>query len=301
MSRYRRSLWQYPLFQIPLMFLGIFLAGAALFWLLGLGRPDVAVAIALDLSSSTYAPQSFNAPGTVMAQELAAVRSYIEQNSQKLRTPNEIYVLGFGDRAIALTSSFTSDRQKLEAELSQSLANPILSVQVGSGTDLGQAIEQGTKVLSSIQKRCRELLLVTDGEAKVTQSAVTQAANQRVKINAVVVGADAPQLRQATSTTRGIYLTGQQNNLQAFFTEEFFTQFNSNRNWIIFWLGAAWISFMWLLTLPLDKWIFQDLMKLPMNLAGQLALGNALFWSIATPLVVWRLGQLFGSPFFSSC
>jgi Ca-activated chloride channel family protein len=58
---------------------------------------------------------------------------------------------------------------------------------------------------------------------------------------------------------------------------------------------------MWLLTLPLDKWIFQDLMKLPMNLAGQLALGNALFWSVATPLVVWRLGQLFGSPFFSSC
>ncbi|MEW5856817.1 MAG: VWA domain-containing protein, partial [Cyanobacteriota bacterium] len=84
MSRSRRGLWLYPLFQIPLMLLGACIVVTALIWLLGLGRPPVAVAIALDLSSSTYGTQ-FNAPGTVMDREVAAVRSYLQQNAQQLR------------------------------------------------------------------------------------------------------------------------------------------------------------------------------------------------------------------------
>ena len=74
LSRYRRPLWRYPLFQIPLLLLGACLAAALLFWLLGLGRVPVAVAIALDLSSSTYSSE-FNAPGSIMAQEVQAVQA----------------------------------------------------------------------------------------------------------------------------------------------------------------------------------------------------------------------------------
>ncbi|NJL10143.1 MAG: hypothetical protein HC908_08175 [Calothrix sp. SM1_7_51] len=85
MSRFRRSLWLYPLFQIPLIFFGIFLIAVILCWLLGLGRPTVSVAIAVDMSNKTYQGQSFNAPNTVMQQELAAVRAYLDQNFTQLK------------------------------------------------------------------------------------------------------------------------------------------------------------------------------------------------------------------------
>ncbi|XWK90809.1 MAG: vWA domain-containing protein [Phormidium sp.] len=287
----------YPLFQIPAMFLLAFLLAALLFGLLGLGRPNVAVAIALDVSTSTYQPQSFNAPGTVMAQEIAAVRSYLEQNSQ-LKTPNQIKIIGFAGEVIPLTNSFLTDKQQLETELDRALRNPNLSSQIGGGTDINKAIQKGTEALNTIQDRCRELLLVTDGEADVSPLVIGQAAGQRVKINAVVVGADAPALQLAAFSTRGIYLSNQQNNLAALFTDKFFISFNSNIKWIIFWLGAAWIALMWMITIPLDRWIFQGLMNQPPNLGGQLAIGNALFWTVLTPIIVWRI---FGLPFGSVC
>jgi Ca-activated chloride channel family protein len=60
---------------------------------------------------------------------------------------------------------------------------------------------------------------------------------------------------------------------------------------------------MWLLVMPLDRWLFQGLLKMPINLAGKLALGNAFFWSAATPLIVWKLYQIleFALPFIGSC
>ncbi|MHC5916741.1 MAG: vWA domain-containing protein [Nostoc sp.] len=298
MSRFRRSLWLYPLFQIPLIVFGVCLVATVLCSLLGLGRPSVAVAIALNMSSSTYQGQSFNAPNTVMAQEVAAVRSYIEQNSQQLKSPNNIQIFGFGDRVIPLTNSFTSDRQKLEAELNLALANSNFSSQIGTETNLSQAIDQGIKVLSNIQDRCRELLLVTDGVAEVIPSVLTQAVTQKVKINAVVVGAHAPQIKFATDITNGIYLSSKSINLQIFFKDIFFPSFNSNLKWVYFWRGCTWIALMWLIILPLDRWVFQGLINLPMNLSGQLALGNALFWTVVTPLILW---QLSGLPFFSNC
>jgi Ca-activated chloride channel family protein len=60
---------------------------------------------------------------------------------------------------------------------------------------------------------------------------------------------------------------------------------------------------MWLLVMPLDRWLFQGLLKMPINLAGKLALGNAFFWSAATPLMVCKLYQVleFALPFIGSC
>lgn len=302
MTKNHRPLWLYPLFQIPSISLGIFLVLAMLFWLLGLGRPNVAVVVALDLSTSTYENSSFNAPNTVMSQEVAAVKSYIEQSSQQLKVPNQIQVIGFGGQVVPLTSRFLSDRQQLKRELNQSLSNPNLPSQIGSGTNLNQAIEKGAEALGSISQYCRELLLVTDGAVgDVSSSVVAQAVSQGVKINALIIGADVPQLQTATATTKGLYILGVGNALQKIFKDKIFPSFNSNLRWIVLWLSAAWISFMWLLALPLDRWIFQGWLGYPMNLAGQLALGNALFWSALTPLILWQVWKLLGLPFFSSC
>lgn len=280
------------------MLLSACLVAAALFGLLGLGRPKVAVAIALDLSASTYSSQ-FNAPGTVMSQEIQAVRSYLQQNDQLLREPNQIQILGFGGVVQPLTSDFKTDSQQLETELDQALQDPNLPLQIVTNTtDLNLAIQKSTSALSNIRDRCRELLIVTDGEAEVSPDIIAGALTSRVKINAVVVGTDAPALRTAAAATNGIYLSGAGQNLETFFTDTFFIRFNSNLKWIIFWLGAAWIALMWLLILPLDRWIYQGLLKLSMSLAGRIALGNALFWTILTPIVVWRLS---GLPLISSC
>ena len=63
----------------------------------------------------------------------------------------------------------------------------------------------------------------------------------------------------------------------------------NNIKWMMFWLGAFWISLMWTITLPLDRIVFQGLMRMPWNFAGQLALGNALFWTVATLGVLLKL------------
>ena len=80
MGSYRVKLWNYPLFQIPLICCGLCLVAATLFWLLGFGRPKVAVAIALDLSGSTYNNQIelFNSPGTIINKEVQAVQADIK-------------------------------------------------------------------------------------------------------------------------------------------------------------------------------------------------------------------------------
>lgn len=287
----RRQLWLYPLFQIPLIMMLGCLVVAALSLVLGLGRPQVAVAIAIDFSSSTS--------GTVRNQEIQAVGSYLEAN-KALKNQNQIRVFGFASQVQALTNSFTANSQQVEGELNQSLQAPNLEQQLGGGTNLNLAIQEGTAALSGIEeKRCRELLLVTDGIADVNQNAIEEAIAQKVKINAVVLGGrDSGDLRRATGRTNGIYLSDEASNLEALFVDTFFTRFNSNRRWLIFWLGAAFIFFMWMLTLPLDRWLFQGLIGLDITLAGQLALGNALFWTVLTAIVVWRL---FGLPFAGTC
>nr|WP_199302902.1 vWA domain-containing protein [Coleofasciculus sp. FACHB-SPT9] len=275
------------------MLLGACIIVTALIWLLGLGRPPVAVAIALDLSSSTYTTE-FNAPGTVMYQEVAAVRSYLQQNAQQLRNKNQIQVLGFGGVVRSLTGDFKTDSQQVDAELTQALANPDLPQLVANNTtDINLAIQKGTEALSTIQqKRCRELLLVTDGGANVSPDIITDARNRKVRINTVVVGAESTELQRAALATGGIYLGGEQNNLEMLFADTFFTRFNSNLKWLILGLGATWIALMWTLILPLDRWLFQGLIGLNRSLSGQLSLSNALFWSILTPLIVWQLFNL---------
>jgi Ca-activated chloride channel family protein len=207
--------------------------------------------------------------------------------------------LAFASNVQPLTTSFNSNTQQVDNELTQALQNPSLEKQLGGGTNLNLAIQEGVNSLKTIAKHCRELLIVTDGQANVNQEIINQAIAQNVKINAVVLGnIVSPELQTATNQTRGIYLSGEASQLSTLFSENLFTRFNSNLRWIIFWLGAAFICLMWMLTLPLDRWVFQGLIGLDMTLSGQLALGNALFWTILTMIVVWRL---FGLPFTGGC
>ncbi|WP_354635783.1 vWA domain-containing protein [Planktothricoides raciborskii] len=286
----RRQLWLYPLFQIPLMLMIGCLIIAVLGWLLSWGRPPVAVAISLDLSGSTT--------GYVRQQEILAIKSYLQQN-EALKNPNKIKILAFASNVQPLTTSFNSKTQEVDNELTQALQNPSLEKQLGGGTNLNLAIQEGVNSLKTILKHCRELLIVTDGIVDVNPEIVDQAIKENVKINAVVLGnIVSSDLQTATIRSRGIYLSGEASQLSTLFTENLFTRFNSNLRWIIFWLGAAFICLMWMLTLPLDRWLFQGLIGLDMTLSGQLALGNALFWTILTIIVVWRL---FGLPFTGAC
>ena len=102
-------------------------------------------------------------------------------------------------------------------------------------------------------KQCKEIIVVTDGQGTVSPGAIANAIANRVKINAVVVGGEAILLRGAAIATRGTYLTGTENDLGAFFTNDFFNLFNNNFKWLVFWLGMAWIALMWTLVLPIDS------------------------------------------------
>ncbi len=290
----RRQLWLYPLFQIPLMLMIGCLIVAALGWLLSWGRPPVAVAISLDLSGSTQ--------GEIRKQEILAVKSYLQQN-QDLKNPNQIKIFGFASNVKALTASLETN--EVNQEFSEAVKDTNLDGlvrELGGGTNIRLAIEEGVNYLNTITKRCRELLIVTDGDVgrfEIIEKIVNRAIEENVKINALVLGNTfSPAIQTATNKTRGIYLSGEASELSTLFSENLFTRFNSNLRWIIFWLGAAFICLMWMLTLPLDRWVFQGLIGLDMTLGGQLALGNALFWTILTIIVVWRL---FGLPFTDAC
>lgn len=264
---------------------------AALGWLLNWGTPQVAVAIALDFSPSTS--------GFVREQEIQAVNSYLEQN-QELRNPNQIKIFGFATKVESLTSSFEADSEKVKNELAQSRQNPTLENRLGGGTEIDLAIQEATKALSVVdEERCRELLIVSDGQDNFGDEVINNAIANKVKINAVILGGqNSSAVERATTKTNGIYLQDEASNLETLFANRLFARFNSNIRWVMFWLGGAFIFLMWMLTLPLDRWLFQGLIGLNMTLGGQLALANALFWSVLTIIIV---SQLWGLPFGASC
>lgn len=302
MGNYRIKLWSYPLFQIPLIGFGLCLSAALLFWLLGFGRPQVAVAIALDLSGSTYNNQIelFNSSGTVLNQEVRAVQAYLRQNNAEvLRSPNQVKVFGFGGAIKPLTGNFNTNSKEVEKSLLGSLKSDRLATEIQpDSTDINLAIKTGINSLRTIPKQCRELILVTDGQGNVSPGIIAEARSNKVKINSVVVGQQALGLRAASFTTGGKYLSGGSNDLSTFFTNDFFNFFNSNLRWIAFWLGFAWISLMWMLVLPLDRWLFQGLLNMKIDRSGRLAISHALFWTVATLSAIWKF---WGIPFLSGC
>lgn len=302
MKGYRRSLWSYSLFQVPAMALGVCLVMALLFALLGWGRPQVSVAIALDLSGSTYDnnPSAFNTPDTIVYQEIEAVSAYLQRNSE-LSQPNQVKVLGFGNQVLPLTDRFQGDQEAVMEELESTLEeNDFPSAIAPQGTNITLAIEEGVKAFTNISQGCRELLLVTDGEASVSSEVIKSAISNNVRINAIIIGGEAPALLAATTASGGIYFSERVGNLETLFIRDFFNRINSNLKWIIFWLSLGWVALAWMLVMPIDRWLLQGLFNLPFNLAGKLALSQALFWTTATVFFIIRLLG-WGFNFIPSC
>lgn len=300
----RRPIFENPLFSVPAIALGLCLAIALLSALLGLGRPKVAVAIAIDLSSSTGNLAAYAEPGTLMNQEIEAVQGYLQQSSSTLKQPNEVKIFGFGGQTVPLTSGFLTDPKAAEAELIAKLDDPTLgSVLQPDSTNMNLAIAEASNALLQVQDRCRELLVVTDGNPTkpLEPQTLTQVIAQGIKINSIFVGvpdADLAKLGQMSTSTGGLLLASEASQLASSFKEKLFGNINSNIKWIIFWLGMAWISLMWMLILPLDRWVFQGMFGLKIDLAGRAALANALFWTTATLSVLWKVS---GIPFINAC
>ncbi|MGD1903435.1 MAG: VWA domain-containing protein [Geitlerinemataceae cyanobacterium] len=300
----RRTILENPLFNIPAIAFGLCLAIALLSALLGLGRPNVNVAIALDLSNSTGDLANFEQPGSVMFEEIAAVKAYLERSNTTLDRPNQIKVFGFAGQTEPLTESFKADPEAVETEMLAKLSDPTLAGRLETErTDLNLAITDATNALLQVSDRCRELLVVTDGKPStpLDPSLLAQIVAQGIKIHSIFVGVapeDLAEAGQMSLTTGGLSLASEASELASSLQEKLFGSINSNIKWIIFWLGMAWIALMWMVILPLDRWVFQGMFGLRIDMAGRAAVSHALFWTTATLIAVWKFATI---PFIKPC
>lgn len=296
---------RHPLFQVSTIATLICLILALAFWFLGLGKPDINAAILLDMSNSTHkTPSELITPtkNSILSQEITAVNTYLDLN-QALRRPNTIKIWGFGGTVAPLTSEFSRNPTAIQQELNETIRPDNLRTTIEriapNQTNLSQAINQGVADLSQQQKGCRELILVTDGAGTVEPQSITNAIQQKTKLNVVLIGNPSPALQQVAEITGGLYLAGMNLNLQELFEKSLFQHFNNNWHWIIFWLGMAWISLNWMLCLPLKVYFLQGFIHLHWHEASRYALSYALFWTTATIIIVWKICQ--GLPLLSAC
>jgi Ca-activated chloride channel family protein len=263
----------------------VFLILALLTNLLGWFPPRVSVQMMLDLSSSTYEGSDFGGTGSLMGAEIEAVKAYARENAAT-SDPNYLSLSGFGSQVVPITSDFSSDSVAIETAL-DTVVQPAIASQVGGGTNLDLAVEQGLASLASQSQRCKEMLIVTDGEAQLDQVQLTRAKDSRVKLNFLIVSPTVPEnLAQAAKFTRGVALPADTNNIQNLIANQLRQRFNSNSKFVNLFLGLAFIALMWMLILPIDRFL-QRQWQIRFDFAGRIALFNALFWTFLT---FWWLG-----------
>ncbi len=298
MRLYSKKFWQESWFLIPLVCFIITLIALIGFWGLGMGKPRVAVAIALDLSSSTYAEGGWLGNQSTMTKEVQAVQAYLQENSKTsfLEKPNDVLIFGFANTVEPLTSGFQSDNEQIQNELIQSVQNTNLPAKIGGGTNLDNAIQFGINSLQNTPNNyCRELLLVSDGNAPVDINVSNNAISNNIKIHGIILGESAPDLQRTVNATGGLLFNDSVDALNLLFVDEFFTYFNSNIKWIAFWSGLAWIFLWWTLMLPIDRSLQH--FKVNMNVSGRFSLFLSLFWTALTLSILLYIGL----PFFSKC
>jgi Ca-activated chloride channel homolog len=288
-----QPVWRYAYFQIPAILTGLFLALAILTSAFRWFPPNVSVQMMLDLSSSTYQSTSvFRGPGTIMEAEIEAVKEYARQNI-RAENPNLLSLAGFADRVQSITPAFSNNSSEIDRSLDQ-VVQPNIILQVGGGTDLSLAIEKGLDSLNSQTGRCKEILVITDGEAQLRENLVFQAMNNSVRLNFLIVGQGVPNnLDSIAVKTGGLALSANLSNIRDLVADKFRQRFNANERRVNFFLGLAFVSLMWLLVLPLDRFL-QIHRKMSFEWAGKIALLNALFWTLF-------IGLRIGFPFLSGC
>lgn len=284
--------WRYALFQIPALLTVIFFTLAVLTSNLGWFSPNVSVQMMLDLSSSTYRNADFKAAGTIMAAEIEAVKDYAQQNANSDKA-NLLSLSGFADQVIPITEKFSSNPTEIEQAIDQ-VVQPSIEQQIGGGTNLDLAVENGLKSLSTQKQQCKEMLVFTDGVINLKPWLVASVKLSGVRLNFLVV--DQPvstSLAQVAKLTGGVALPASLNNIKELVSGQLRERFNSNSRIVNLFFGLAFISLMWMLVLPIDR-LLQILIHIRFDYSGKIALFNALFWTIVT--LFWL-----GLPIYQGC
>jgi Ca-activated chloride channel homolog len=281
--------WRYAIFQ--------FFAGlTALFLLLGLLTTQlgwfpqlVSVQIALDLSGSTYQNDSklFRSQGSIMQQEIDAVKAYVDKNAS-LPKPNLLSLSGFADKVVPITSNFSSNRDEIYQAIER-VIQPSIAQQLGGGTNINLVIENGLSQLKSQNARCQQMLVITDGVFELDTQKASEASKNGVKLNFLVVGQPLTSKIDAWARkTGGIAFSASPNNISQLLAGQVFNRFNTSPLIPIF-LGLAWMSFMWMMLLPTDRFL-EKYLRIRVDISGQIALFNAAFWTLATPALLLLAG-----------
>jgi Ca-activated chloride channel homolog len=284
------AFWRYGIFQFPAILTALFLVLALLTSKLVLFPELVTVQIALDLSSSTYEKtQVFRGSGTIMQQEIDAVKAYVAKNAT-LAKPNLISVSGFANRVIPITGQFTSNPQEINRAIDK-VVQPVLASQIGGQTNINLAVENGLSQLKTNSGRCSQLLVITDGEFDLAEPTVNQAQKNGAKLNFLIVGQPVnSKISNWANQTGGIALNATPENISQLLTNKVFNQFNQSP-FTPWFLGLGFISFMWMLLLPLDRFLLKVLRTRP-DVSGIIALYNAIFWTVVTPLfLIFAVGN----------
>jgi Ca-activated chloride channel homolog len=279
MPLYTKPVWSYAIFQIPAFLTILFLTLAVLTYSQAWFLPEVAVQIALDLSSSTYeSTKVFRGSGTIMQAEIDAVKEYAARNAS-LPTPNLLSLSGFADRVVPITQNFSKHPREIEAAI-EGVIQPSIAPQLGGSTNLNEALDNGLGLLKTQAGKCKEILVITDGQANIEPAKIDQASQNKVRLNFLIVGQPVPpNLATAAVKTSGVAITASSVNISALVSGRLFNRFNSNLPRIKLFLGAAWISLMWMVILPIDRWL-QNQIKLRFDRSSLIALSNAIFWTI---------------------
>ena len=281
--------WHYALFQIPALLTAIFFVLAVLTSNLGWFPPNVSVQMMLDLSGSTYQNGNFKGAGTIMAAEIEAVKDYARQNSNSGKA-NLLSLSGFADQVIPITKKFSSNPTEIEQAIDQ-VVQPSIEQQIGGGTNLDLAVENGLKSLNTQKQQFKEMLVFTDGVIDLKPWLAARVKLSGVRLNFLVV--DKPvsnSLAQVAGLTGGVALPADVNNIKELVSGQLRERFNSNSRIVNLFFGLAFISLMWMLVLPIDR-LLQRLIHIRFDYSGIIALFNAGFWTIVT--VFWV-----GLPFY---
>jgi Ca-activated chloride channel homolog len=302
MSTNRRAFWRFKLFQLPAMLFAACLVMLLLFSQLNLGLPKVAVAIALDVSGSTQSGDTFNASGSIMSQAINAVQFYLDKNTL-LKQPNQIKIIAMGGgKAPEITKDFQGDASLVKAELDKTIKDPNFAQSIKPEPprdNLNIVFQAANQAFSTVPGMCHELMVVSDAGVDLSDETIAEAVSNKVRVSSIIFGGnDVDQLKNAAALTKGLYLSGSAGDFTQFFVDRFFPKINSNWRWIIFWMGAVWLAFIWMMTLPIDIF-FQKIMGFSMPQAGKFALLHSMFWSTLTPIIVWKLSE--GLPFMNAC
>jgi Ca-activated chloride channel family protein len=316
-----RPIWNYGLFQKPLIGLVIALVAALVCYFVPIGQEQGAMVIALDISSSTYSNSSgqgggLSAPDTVSGEALKAVDAYIDRNST-LKPPRRIKILAFGDLVVDLTekTGFTDNANQLKEALARTTQQefPLNVPQrvIPSNSDIDTVMTRGLEELKQSGAKCgRELLVITDGRRPYVFSPdkFLTAALENTRVNFVLVGspdssqpAEWAKFQDLAKNSGGLYSAlNQPSELTNSLLDRFLPKVKANWSWIVVCLGLAWIALMWTLVLPIDRFL-QKILGWRFDLAGRAAIGYALFWTAATPGIVWRILEVLKLPFLNRC